>query len=170
MFFELLDHANVGVSPPLGGMELMKAIGHLHKALELIDGAKIRIEKGVFDGVFTSSDLAEGWFEVNCCRIYTETTIIIEEYLQPAMGLINDAKCMIDSLIAWGLGMTVNGKAHIIGCLDEAEAGIMGVLEELESWVSVSHDENQCPNCGKKYIYGDNFCAACGQKLGQSLT
>lgn len=153
------------IPPPVMGKGLMKAIDHLYKSLDLIEGAKKRISRGAFDGVFTSSDLAEGWFEVNSCRIYTEALVMIEEYLQPAMGLINDAKSMIDSLIAWGLGMTPNGKMHILSCLEEAESAIRTVLEEMESWVSVNPSENVCPKCRKTYIFGDNFCSGCGFKL-----
>lgn len=167
---ELLNMAGAVLSPPVDGKELVKAIGHLYKSLDLIGGARKRVSLGVFDGVFTSSDLAEGWFQVNKCRVYTETSVILEEYLQPAMGLINDAKSMIDSLMAWGLGMTVNGKIHVISCLEEAEAAIQAVLEELESWVTVQHSDNTCPQCGRKTIYGDNFCAGCGHKLTDAVS
>lgn len=167
MYSELLSLANFEMETPLSGNELMKAINHLYKSLELIDGAKRRIERGVLDGLFTSQDLAEGWFQVNCCRIYTERAILIEEYLQPAMGLINDAKCMIDSLVAWGLGMTRNGKIHIVDCLEQAESAIRGVVEEMEGWVTVDKNDNCCPNCGRRYVYGDNFCSGCGHKINE---
>lgn len=164
---ELLQLAAVEISPPVGGKGLMTAIDHLYKSLDLIGGARKRISIGAFDGVFTSSDLAEGWFEVNSCRVYTEASVIIEEYLQPAMGLINDAKSMVDSLMAWGLGMTPNGKVHILNCLNDAESAIQAVLEEMESWVNVSRSENACPQCKRKYIYGDNFCSGCGHRLNE---
>ncbi len=169
MDLELLGMAKT-VSPPLKGNDLTTAINHLYKSLELIGGARGRIEKGMLDGVFTSDDLAEGWHEVNKCRLYTEAALIIEEYLQPAMGLINDAKCMIDSLMAWGLGMTRNGKIHIINCLEEAESAIHGVLEELESWMTTTDQAGACESCGRKYTYGDRFCSSCGHKLGELVT
>ena len=167
---ELLRIAGSELSPPVNGKGLLKAIDHLYKSLDLIGGAKRRVSNGAFDGVFTSSDLAEGWFQVNSCRVYTEASIILEEFLQPAMGLINDAKSMIDSLMAWGLGMTPNGKIHIIHCLSDAESAIQAVLEEMESWVTVSHSDNVCPQCRRKYLYGDNFCSGCGRKLNLSST
>lgn len=165
MFLELLTHAYCDVTPPIGGNDLMKAIHHLHRSLDLIGGAKERVESGVLDSLFTSKDLAEGWFEVNCCRLYTERSVIIEEYLQPAMGLIHDAKCMIDSLVAYGDGMTFHGRMNIISCLRDAEDSIRGVLEELESWITAKGTESQCANCGKHFAFGDNFCSGCGHKL-----
>lgn len=168
MFLELLTLAHYDVTPPIGGNDLMKAINHLHRSLDLIGGARKRVESGVLDGLFTSNDLAEGWFEVNCCRLYTEKAIIIEEYLQPAMGLIHDAKCMIDSLVAYGDGMTFHGKMNIISCLQDAEDGIRGVLEEMESWIAPKENENRCANCGRHFSYGDNFCSGCGHKLQEN--
>ena len=166
---ELLHSAGSVLSPPVGGKDLLTAIGHLYKSLNLIGEARKRISEGVFDGVFTSSDLAEGWFQVNSCRIYTETSAIIDEYLQPAMGLINDAKSMIDSLMAWGLGLTLNAKVNILNCLEEAESVIHAVVEELESWLTSNGDAgNFCPRCDRKCAYGDNFCPQCGRKLSAS--
>ncbi len=165
---ELLHSASSDLLHPIGGRDLLTAIGHLYKSLDLVGGARNRVSDGVFDGVFTSSDLAEGWFEVNSCRVYTETSTIIDEYLLPAMGLINDAKSMIDSLMAWGLGMTANAKIHIINCLKEAESVIHAVVEELESWVGMAPSDAVCPGCGKKYVYGDNFCSGCGHRLADS--
>ena len=165
MFLDLFSSENLGIPPPLSGIELNEAIGHLYKSLDLIGGARNRIQSGAFDGVFTSSDLAEGWHQVNLCRVYTEMAVTIEEYLQPALGLINDAKSMIDSLIAWGYGMTLHGKLNIINCLEEAESGIRGVLEEMETWVHVDQKEYVCSNCGRRYVVGDNFCSGCGQNL-----
>ncbi len=163
---EFLHSAGFAQSPPVGGKELLTAISHLYKSLKLIGEARKRISEGVFDGVFTSSDLAEGWFQVNSCRIYTETSIIIDEYLQPAMGLINDAKSMIDSLMAWGLGLTPNAKMNILSCLEEAESVIFAVVEELEGWLTSNEsNDNICPRCDRKYLNGDNFCTRCGHKL-----
>jgi hypothetical protein len=169
MYLDLLALANYQTAPPLSGNELMKAITHLYKSLDLIEGARKRVETGILDALFTSDDLAKGWFQVNCCRVYTEKAVILEEYLQPAMGLINDAKCMIDSLAAWGLGMTFNGRRHIISCLEEAESAIRGVVEEMEGWVSVNKDDNLCPDCGRRYAYGDNYCSGCGKKLNPGM-
>lgn len=168
MFLELLTLAHYDVTPPIEGGDLLKAINHLHRSLDLIGGARKRVESGVLDGLFTSNDLAEGWFEVNCCRLYTEKAVLIEEYLQPAMGLIHDAKCMIDSLVAYGDGMTFHGKLSILSCLQDAEDGIRGVLEELEGWIGAKATENKCANCGRHYAFGDNYCAGCGQKLSES--
>ncbi len=169
MLMEMFASENLEIAPPLSGTQLVEAIRHLHKSLELIDGARSKLQSGVFDGVFTSSELAEGWHEVNLCRVYTETTAAIEEYLQPALGLINDAKSMIDSLIAWGHGMTLHGKINILSCLEEAESGIRSVLEEMESWIHVDHKDYFCSNCGRRYVVGDNYCSACGRKLNAGI-
>lgn len=66
------------------------------------------------------------------------------------MGLIHDAKCMIDSLVAYG-------------------EGIRGVLEEMESWIATKGNESSCANCGKHFAYGDSFCSGCGHKLNERV-
>ena len=166
---ELLQSAYFDLSPAVTGKSLLTAIDHLYKSLDLIGGASNRVSEGALDGLFTSSDLAQGWFEVNSCRIYTESSVVIEEYLQPAMGLINDAKSMIDSLVAWGLGLTPTSRLHILGCLGDAESAIRAVVEELESWLTVARGDNECAQCGRKYIYGDNFCSSCGCKIDEPV-
>jgi hypothetical protein len=164
---ELLQSAHYELSPPVTGKSLLTAIDHLYKSLDLIGGASDRVSEGILDGLFTSSDLAQGWFEINSCRLYTESSLILEEYLQPAMGLINDAKSMIDSLVAWGLGLTPTSRLSILRCLGDAESAIRAVVEELENWMTTPRNDNECPMCRRKYIYGDKFCSSCGYKIDE---
>jgi hypothetical protein len=59
--------------------------------------------------------LEKSWNEVNLCRVHTEKILFIEELLIPVLGEINDAKTMMDSLIAWKLGMTRPAYFNIMG-------------------------------------------------------
>jgi hypothetical protein len=126
----------------LSSGELLEAIDHLYASLELM----VAIERDVFDGVLdweaSSRWLADAWFQVNCCRLYTERFVDMEERLQPAMGLINDAKSMIDSMVAWGYGLTRAARGNVVGSLDQAGDLVHSVLEELESWIGFYERES----------------------------
>ena len=93
------------------------------------------IESGEMRGLEISKSLATAWFQVNCCRLYTESDVNYEELNVEAMGLINDAKCMTDSLISWQQGMTPHGKLYITHSIREAAGNLNLVLTELESWL-----------------------------------
>ena len=117
--------------------QLQLAIEHLYKAIELLETAKSKLSEGIVSGAELSSMLAESWLEVNKCRLYTESMLMFEELLVPSLGLINDAKCMLESSIAWHLGLTANGYLNIVNCINLAICeGIRPCLEELETWLS----------------------------------
>ena len=120
--------------PSLTAEELIKAKAHLYKSLQIIEQQLNGIVQGIYNALLTSTELAEGWLEVNKCRIYTENIAAFEEYLQPAMGLINDAKLMVDHLAAKKLGLTRHGRISILQSLNEARALIILVVNELEYW------------------------------------
>jgi len=81
--------------------------------------------------------LADSWLAVNQCRIYTESNVCLEELLIPAMGLINDAKCMVESCVAWQIGLTQAACRNIVHAILLAdEEGLRPALEELESWLN----------------------------------
>lgn len=122
--------------PKLTVDQLLEAIEHLYEALRILKSVLEEIEGGAMRGFVISNSLATAWFEVNCCRLYTQSYVNFEELNVDAMGLINDAKCMIDSLISWQKGMTPHGKLYMTYSIRSAEADLNLVLTELESWLS----------------------------------
>ncbi len=130
------------IEPPhtLKPEELFAAIEHLCRAATLLEECRKNMQEGMFDESLPQK-LEEAWNEVNQCRVYTEKIGFIEELLIPAMGEINDAKCMFESLTAWKIGMTPAGFNSITGCLSNAISGIQPCLEELSNWVPGAEDQ-----------------------------
>jgi hypothetical protein len=112
--------------------ELHEAIEYLYEALEILESVLKEIENGSIRGMRTSERLAEAWYKVNCCRLYTEPDVNFEELNLAAMGLINDAKCMMDSLISWQKGMTLHGLINITDNIRAASDNLRLVLCDLE--------------------------------------
>jgi hypothetical protein len=117
----------------LTATQLFEAIEHLYEALRILESVLKEIERGAMRGIEISKSLATAWFQVNCCRLYTESDLSHEELNVEAMGLINDAKSMMDSLISWEKGMTPHGKFYITQSIREAAGNLILVLTELES-------------------------------------
>jgi hypothetical protein len=117
--------------------ELHEAIEYLYEALEILGSVLKEIENGSIRGMETSERLAEAWYKVNCCRVHTEPDVNLEELNLEAMGLINDAKCMMDSLIGWGKGMTLHAKIHMTGNIRAASHNLTLVLCELEDMLNI---------------------------------
>ena len=128
--------------PKLTVDQLLKAIEHLYEAFRILKSVLKEIERGAMRGIEISKSLATAWFQVNCCRLYTESDVNFEELNVEAMGLINDAKTMMDSLISWGKGMTPHGKLYITQSLREAAGNLNLVLTELESMLSNEPSKN----------------------------
>ena len=122
--------------PKLTIDQLLEAIENLYRALEILRSVLEEIEEGAMRGIEISNSLATAWFQVNCCRLYTQSNVNLEELNVEAMGLINDAKCMIDSLISWQKGMTPHGKLYITYSIRSAGANLNLVIAELENWLS----------------------------------
>lgn len=122
--------------PKLTADQLLEAIEHLYEAVRILKSVLEEIEGGAMRGIVISNSLATAWFQVNCCRVYTQSYISFEELNVDAMGLINDAKCMIDSLISWQKGMTPHGRLYITDSIRSAGAKLNLALAELESWLS----------------------------------
>lgn len=116
--------------------ELRKAIGHLVEAKRLVAKCKGSIGKGFFIGNNILDDLRDAWYQVNCCRLYTQSSVDFENCTQTAMGNINDAREMMDSLIHWGKGLTPYGGLSIMLACSEAQANIHVVHTELEHMLS----------------------------------
>lgn len=97
----------------------------------------MKVAKSVKEGVYVSTTLSEqlaiAWYRINVCRLFTQQSVNWEGHLQSAMGLINDAKCMIDSLAAWGKGVTRAGQANILDCIESATNEVFTVQEQLEN-------------------------------------
>ncbi|MCG6946792.1 MAG: hypothetical protein LJE87_15780, partial [Deltaproteobacteria bacterium] len=108
--------------------ELHEAIEYLYEALEILEAVLKEIENGSIRGVRTSERLAEAWYKVNCCRLHTESDVNLEELTLEAMGLINDAKCMMDSLMSWRKGMTLHGMINITNNIRAASDNLRLVL------------------------------------------
>ena len=109
-----------------------EAIEYLYEALEILEAVLKEIENGSIRGVRTSERLAEAWYKVNCCRLHTESDVNLEELTLEAMGLINDAKCMMDSLMSWRKGMTLHGMINITNNIRAASDNLRLVLGDLE--------------------------------------
>jgi hypothetical protein len=119
--------------------EVMQALNALYKAKQLLLKSYSQVKDGRYAALPIQEDLADSWYYCNVCRVFTETDVHFEELLQPAMGLIVDAKEMVDSLVAWGKGVTRAGQANILRCINEAGDEIFTAIERLESML------NACP-------------------------
>jgi hypothetical protein len=127
----------------LSKVEFFEAIENLYEALKILDSVRKEIQSGAIRGMVTSENLAEAWYKVNCCRVHTQVDVNLEELNLEAMGLINDAKCMIDSLLSWQKGMTRHAKFFIMENLSSAAKNIFLVLSQLEDWLSNLKEEGE---------------------------
>ena len=121
--------------------QLIEAIGYLYEAVETLESVGKEIESGGVRGTVISEKLAEAWFKVNCCRLHTQDDVNLEDLNLEAMGLINDAKCMMESLINWKKGMTRQGKLCILDSISLAAGNLFVVLCELEEWLKQITEE-----------------------------
>lgn len=124
--------------------EIIQALSALHSAKQLLLKCYSQVKDGRYMAFLVQEDLATAWYRVNVCRLFTETDTNFEGYLQSAMGLIVDAKEMVDGLVAWGKGVTRAGQANILNCIRQAGDEIFTVVEMLESMLNVcsSPDKN----------------------------
>lgn len=127
----------------LSRVQFLEAIENLYEALKLLESVRKEIESGAIRGMVISENLAEAWYKVNCCRIHTQADVNLEEFNLEAMGLINDAKCMMDSLLSWKMGMTRQAKFSIIENIALAARNIFVVLSQLEDWLSNLKEEEE---------------------------
>lgn len=123
--------------------EIIQALNALYKAKQLLLKVYSQVKDGRYAALFVQEDLAAAWYRVNVCRLFTETDVNLEGYLQSAMGLIVDAKEMVGSLVAWGKGVTRAGQANILSCINQAGDEIFTVIENLESMLYA------CPSSDK---------------------
>jgi len=119
----------------LSRVQFLEAIENLYEALKLLESVRKEIESGAIRGMVISENLADAWYKVNCCRIHTQVDVNLEEFTLEAMGLINDAKCMMDSLLSWKKGMTRQAKFSIMENIALAARNIFVVLSQLEDWL-----------------------------------
>ena len=127
----------------LSKVQLLEAIENLYQALKILDSVRKEIESGAIRGMVTSENLAEAWYKVNCCRLHTQEDVNLEELTQEAMGLINDAKCMMDSLLSWKKGMTRHASFYIRENIASAAKNIFLVLSQLEDWLGKPEEEGE---------------------------
>jgi peptide subunit release factor 1 (eRF1) len=127
----------------LSKVQFLEAIENLYEALKILDSVRKEIESGAIRGMVISENLAEAWYKVNCCRLHTQEEVNLEEFTLEAMGLINDAKCMIDSLLSWNKGMTRQANFFIMENISSAAKNIFVVLSQLEDWLSNLKDEGE---------------------------
>ena len=120
----------------LSRVQFLEAIENLYEALEILESVRKEIESGAMRGMAISENLAEAWYKVNCCRLHTQKDVNLEELTLEAMGLINDAKCMIDSLLSWKKGVTRQAKFFILDNISYAHRNIFLTLSYLEDWLS----------------------------------
>ena len=127
----------------LSKIQLLEAIEYLYEALKILETVREEIESGAIRGWVTSESLAEAWYKVNCCRLHTQEDINFEELTLAAMGLINDAKCMMDSLLSWKKGMTRQASFYIRDNIAAAARNIFLVRSQLEDWLSKLEEEGE---------------------------
>ena len=127
----------------LSKVQFLEAIENLYEALKILDSVRKEIESGAIRGMVISENLAEAWYKVNCCRLHTQEDVNLEEFTLEAMGLINDAKCLIDSLLSWNKGMTRQANFFIMENISSAAKNIFVVLSQLEDWLSNLGDEGE---------------------------
>jgi peptide subunit release factor 1 (eRF1) len=127
----------------LSRVQFLEAIENLYEALKLLESVRKEIESGAIRGMVISENLADAWYKVNCCRIHTQVDVNLEEFTLEAMGLINDAKCMMDSLLSWKKGMTRQAKFSIMENIALAAKNIFVVLSQLEDWLSNLKEEGE---------------------------
>ena len=127
----------------------MEAIENLYEALKMLDSVRKEIESGAIREMVTSENLGEAWYKVNCCRLHTQEDVNLEELTLEAMGLINDAKCIMDSLASWKKGMTRNANFFIRENIASATKNIFFVLSQLEDWFSKLEEEGKITHLPK---------------------
>ena len=127
----------------------MEAIENLYEALKILDSVRKEIESGAIRGMVTSENLGEAWYKVNCCRLHTQEDVNLEELTLEAMGLTNDAKCIMDSLSSWKKGMTRNANFLIRENIASATKNIFFVLSQLEDWFSKLEEEGKITHLPK---------------------
>ncbi len=127
----------------LSKIQFLEAIENLYEALKILDSVREEIESGAIRGWVTSESLAEAWYKVNCCRLHTQEDVNLEELTLAAMGLINDAKCMMDSLLSWKKGMTRQASFYIRDNIASAAQNIFLVRSQLEDWMSKLEEEGE---------------------------
>jgi hypothetical protein len=119
--------------------EMIEAADHLYKALHSLMDVNDQVMEGLIDFVEIVGALSGAWNEINTCRIYTQESVDFEELLIPAMGLVNDAKSMIESLVAWKLGLTPYGRISILSSVRTAIAdGVGPAIALLENCMTVA--------------------------------
>ncbi len=120
--------------------DIMQALTSLYASTKVLQEVYEKIEQSAYESSSTEEKLADSWYRVNVCRLFTETDINMEGHLQIAMGLIVDAKEMVNSLAGWGKGVTRSGRANIMLCISDATREVYTVIEMLENMF------NACPN------------------------
>jgi hypothetical protein len=127
----------------LSRVQYLEAIENLYEALKILESVRKEIESGAMRGMVISENLAEAWYKVNCCRLHTQEDVNLEEFTLEAMGLINDAKCMMDSLLSWNKGMTRQASFYIRDNIAYAAKNIFLVRSHLEDWLSELEEEGE---------------------------
>lgn len=127
--------------------QLKDAIQHLVRSREILAQAGDEIVDGIIMIPYSSENLEDAWFEINKCREYTETCTDLEEFLQPAMGLINDARCMVLSIAADFRYMTRASRTNIYLAMQQASSLAFTAQELLEillsSFMTMDRKEGQ---------------------------
>lgn len=123
--------------------DIMQALTSLYASRTLLEEVYTKVQQAAYESSSTAEDLATSWYRVNVCRLFTETDVDIEGHLQSAMGLIVDAKEMVDSLAAWGKGVTRAGRANIIVCVIDASNEIFTVIDMLENMLNACTQTNK---------------------------
>jgi hypothetical protein len=112
------------------------AIDCLYDAIGKLDDVERELSSQAISIVDLVDKLADSWLAVNRCRVFTEASVDLEELLIPAMGLIFDAKSMLESCISWKIGLTDPAYRSIFSAVRLAKIeGLRPALEMLEGWL-----------------------------------
>jgi len=108
----------------------LRAIEELYEGCDLLCKANNLIVEEAVDGLSASTHISTAWDTLNRSRLYIDSNW--DEALVPAIGLVNDARCMIESLLSWNLGFTFYGKYSILSAIRDAFSAANALLETLE--------------------------------------
>lgn len=137
MWFHSFSSEDSSPKTTLEYKEIMQSITALTLCRKILAAVAERVKGGCYAATTLSEWLATAWYRINVCRLFTQEDINWEGHLQTAMGRIVDAKEMVDSLAAWGKGVTRAGQANILSCIQRATDEVYTVQEQLECMLNV---------------------------------
>ncbi len=113
--------------------DLIKALDLLHEVFWDIKSVSGTIANGSFVSYSVIEQLRDSWNKMSKSRECTQRLHSVDENVQLAMGCVNDAKSMIESLIAWNSELTPHAQFSIRLALLNGLEEVKRSLTKLES-------------------------------------